>query len=184
MNVDNIEIIIGGKTFTFAVEVERDDDMEAPWDNSDGHGPVSDWTSRDKRPGELVLSASRSMKRYYNFAEACRIALRDGWGHLASKPATPETPRQKAARAARADFEYLREWCNDEWYYVGVIVTLLDEEGEKTEISESLWGLESEDEDNLRETARTLADEMAGGYDVSWGEVTKTSYARFEGGAQ
>ena len=33
----------------FAVMVEPDDGMRAPWEEHDGHGIVSEWTSRDKR---------------------------------------------------------------------------------------------------------------------------------------
>lgn len=68
--------------FELAVTIEPDSDSGAPWEESDGHGPVSDWTTRDKAPGELVLSHDRSAKRFYDYAEACRIARRDGWGSL------------------------------------------------------------------------------------------------------
>lgn len=67
---------------TFRVRTEYDDCHGAPWDEEDGHGPVSDWTSRGKLPGELVLCEDRGKRRYYDFAEACRIARRDGWGFL------------------------------------------------------------------------------------------------------
>lgn len=40
----------------YRAEVHHDSDMGAPWEEHYGHGPVSDWTIRDKRPGELVLS--------------------------------------------------------------------------------------------------------------------------------
>jgi hypothetical protein len=62
------------------VNIEHDDSHGAPWDEHDGHGPVSDWTRRDKRPGELILSTDRGFKRFYDLAEANRIARRDGWG--------------------------------------------------------------------------------------------------------
>lgn len=56
------------------------DGSDAPWERDDGHGPVSDWTTRDKAPGELELHSVSRSKLYYDFAEACRIARRDGWG--------------------------------------------------------------------------------------------------------
>lgn len=70
---------------SYSVRIEHDHDYGAPWDNEDGHGPVSDWTTRAKRPGEMVLSESYGKKRFYNFAEACRIARRDRWGALPEK---------------------------------------------------------------------------------------------------
>ena len=42
--------------WTFAAEVHRDDSFGAPWLEHDGHGEVTDWTTRDKAPGELVLA--------------------------------------------------------------------------------------------------------------------------------
>lgn len=68
--------------FTLHATIEPDTEYGTPWDNEDGHGPVSDWTTRDKLPGELILSNDRSSKRFYDFAEACRMARRDGWGFL------------------------------------------------------------------------------------------------------
>ena len=56
----------------FRVEVEADEGHETPWDYEDGHGPVSDWTRRDKRPGERVLCSDRSSKRFYDFAQAVK----------------------------------------------------------------------------------------------------------------
>lgn len=172
--MERIQLIIGGKELTFSVKFERDADSGAPWENSDCHGPVSDWERRDKRPGELVLNSGRGGKRFYDFAEACHIARRDGWDAHPYNDGT-ETKRQQAAKSAMADYEYLREWCNDQWEYVGVIVTLLDDEGEETEVSESLWGVESRG-DYHHEQARILADDLAGGYGVRWGEVEKETF--------
>lgn len=67
--------------FTLSAMLRPDDCSGSPWDNEDGHGPVTDWTTRAKRPSERVLIGERrGHNRYYDFAEACRIALRDGWG--------------------------------------------------------------------------------------------------------
>lgn len=169
-----IELSIGGKDFTFAVEFIDDVDSGAPWDNSDCHGVVTDWEDRDKRPGELILNSGRHGKRFYDFAASCRLALRDRWDAAPYNDGS-ETKRQQAAKAARADFEYLRAWCNDEWRYVGVVVTLLDDEGEKTEVTDSLWGVETFGDHHEAE-ARTMADELLGGYGVSWGEVEKETF--------
>jgi hypothetical protein len=43
---DTIEI----NGLTFRVTVERDEDMGEPWKEHDGHGVVSNWTTRSKSP--------------------------------------------------------------------------------------------------------------------------------------
>lgn len=150
-----------GDTFShdgreFRINIVDDEDSGAPWDRADGHGVVSDWTTRDKRPGERVLNTDRSSKRYYDVQASIAIAKRDGWD------AQPYggTKGERAARAVDADFEYLRRWCNDQWRYVGVVVTLLDEDGEDAGESESLWGIESESDDYIAETAREYAGQI------------------------
>ncbi|MDC8987012.1 hypothetical protein [Pseudomonas aeruginosa] len=183
--MERIELNIGGKDFVFAVDFEDDYDAGAPWEMADGHGPVTGWERRNKRPGELVLNSDRGAKRFYDFAEACRIALRDGWGlsedslaDWTERAGRTPTRRQIAAAAALSDFEYLRGWCVDQWRYVGVVVTLLDPQGEKTEVSDSLWGVETL-HDFHHETARQLADELAHGYGVRWTEAQKPTYEYF-----
>lgn len=72
--------------FTLTARIAPDNHMGEPWNEHDGHGEVSDWTTRDKRPGELELSrqgcggASGLSRRFYDFAAACRTARADGWG--------------------------------------------------------------------------------------------------------
>jgi hypothetical protein len=79
--------------FTFAVSIEHDDSAGLPWENEDGHGPVSDWRKAgyngraSKAPGELLLcddnpSGLRGTRaaRFYDYATACKVALRDQWG--------------------------------------------------------------------------------------------------------
>ncbi|CAN7776744.1 hypothetical protein [Caballeronia sp. LjRoot31] len=73
-------ITFQGRTYRFRVNVQFDEHMGEPWKEHDGHGPVSDWTTRDKGPGEWVLANDGSHKRYYDAAEANLLAKRDGWG--------------------------------------------------------------------------------------------------------
>lgn len=74
------EEIIKKEGYVFKVFLPDDPDMDAPWDNADGHGPVSEWTRRDKRPGEWELNSDHGSKRFYDAQEANKIAKRDGWG--------------------------------------------------------------------------------------------------------
>lgn len=185
----------------YQVEIAPDYDHGAPWDEEDGHGPVTGWESRSKAPGELVLSTDRGKSRFYDFAEAVRIARQDGWGFAAGRvqtsrnahhgkrkfratftgradlegfgpdinaaisdlyrahKATFPTARAYHAAAARADYEYLRRWCADQWWYVGVVVREV-RNGSPVGPSESLWGIESEDSDYIAQVARDLAAQL------------------------
>lgn len=169
--------VIGDTTFTFRVTVEQDTDSGAPWENEDGHGPVSEWVTRDKRPGELVLNTDRNSKRFYDFAEACRQALAGGWD---AKPYNTgaETKRQQAAKAARANFEHLRGWIVGDWTYNGVTVTVLDEDGEDTDVTSSLWGVDDCDPNYPQEVAADLIAELVDSYGKAWGKVAKETFAR------
>lgn len=137
--------------FQVSVSIEHDSDMGPPWENAEGHGPVSDWTTRDKRPGERILSADGSLKRFYDVQEATAIAKRDGWD---APPYKTGTKGERAARAVQADFDNLREWCNDQWFYVGLVVKVSVMGVELG--SASLWGLESNCEDYIAECAPDL----------------------------
>lgn len=147
---------------TYAAKLERDDDHGAPWDEECGHGNVSDWTTRDKAPGEMILTEDRRAKRFYDFQGAVKLAKRDGWN---AKPyvVPGETKGQRARKAALADFDRLRAWCNDDWCYVGVIVAPVcpccDEV--KEDDAQSLWGIESDAGEYLFEVAQELAEELA-----------------------
>ncbi len=156
------------KGHTFVVNFEHDSDTGAPWDETDCHGPVSAWANRDKKPGEWVLSSDRFSKRFYDYAEAMRIAKRDGWGlgdddkaTLAKRIGkTPETltPGEIRAEAVRKDFEYLKGWANDDWHYVGVCVRHVSD---YVNGQYGLWGMQSDDDEGLTEAAYQLADERA-----------------------
>lgn len=137
INEGNIKI--SGTPFTARITVERDDCSGAPWEDCDGHGIVSQWTTRDKQAGERVLCSDRHSKRFYNVAESIAIAKRDGWG---APPYKTGTKGEQAARAVESDFEFLKGWANDDWFYAVVTVKLLDEDGKEI-ASDSLGGVET-----------------------------------------
>lgn len=130
--------------YTFRVTYERDDDMREPWKENDGHGIISDWTRRDKNPGERVLCEDRGSRRYYDVQETMKLAKKDGWGcshsrYVDSIPNTTDKTKhhehhvywhghttQGAALACAVDedFENLRAWCADEWEWTCVRVYL------------------------------------------------------------
>ena len=142
--------------YTITIEVENDEDNDAPWDNDDGHGSVSDWRSRySKQPGERILHSDRNSCRFYNWQEAMQLAKRDGWGldddgkaKLAKslrKSVDQLTAGEIREEVVRRDFEYLRGWCNDEWHYVGYTATITDEDGNDVDYNDSCWGFDDED---------------------------------------
>ena len=152
---ESFDFNVSGQYFT--ADLVYDHDTGAPWDESEGHGVVSEWTTRAKAPGELILAKDGRARRFYALAGSIAIAKRDGWDS-APYGKLGETAGQRAERAARADYEYLRAWCNDSWFYCGVIVRKAGSCA-CCAASESLWGVESNG-DYPREVALELAAEM------------------------
>lgn len=141
----------------FMVKIYEDTDMGMPWDEHDGHGIVTDWERRPKMPGEMILCEDGRSRRFYDFAASCKRALADGWD---CPPYGQGTPRQRAARAAMNDFLRLRDFCQGGWHWCGIEVIPIDEDGgESADISASLWGIESDSDEYMRELAFELAAE-------------------------
>ena len=154
---DGDTIELDGRSFT--VKFPDDDFGRTPWEDDDGAGIVTDWTSRDKAPGERVLNTDGGSKRYYDFAGTLAKAKRDGWGladaekaALARELGREPSKAEIAVKAVERDFNRMRRWCNDQWRYVGVVVTD-DETGEH----DSLWDIESDCDEYLAEVAHELA---------------------------
>jgi hypothetical protein len=139
--------------FTFVANIYYAEDFGPPWKEHDGHGPVSDWTKRPKGPGEMILHQDCGSYHYYNFAEAVKIAKREGW----DAPPYGGTKEERAHRAAMADYQYLRRWCNDDWQWVGISVVL---HGEQDQFAHAVWGIESDAAECLKEVRVTLADDL------------------------
>lgn len=139
--------------FTITAKTEYDDCMSQPWNEECGHGPVRSLSrySDRKAPSEMLLGEGWA----YDFAEACKIALRDGWG-IAGGKMEGESAKAYAARCAMADFKHLQAWCNDDWHYCVLVVTVHCEGVEMA--FESLGGMYSGDDDYLTETANELAE--------------------------
>ena len=158
MNDDTFE----HKGYTFRVEILTDEN-DSPWEQEDGHGPVTGWTRRDKLPGEWVLCSDRFSKRYYNFQEAMQTAKIDRWD---APPYGVGTKGEQALRAVTADYEWLRRWCAGDWYYVTLRVTLMkeDEDGGlvKTDLDDYLGAVEYDYRQSgfWMECAKEMADDL------------------------
>lgn len=149
---DTIEI----DGFDLSIRLLPDDGMGPPWEAHDGHGPVTDWTDRDKLPGELILSTDGRYRRYYDIAAATRTARADGWGCERGQ-LEGESAGAYAYRAARADFDRLKAWCDDQWGWIGVVVVV---KRQGVELGRAgLWGIEDDAGGYLVEVANNLIDE-------------------------
>lgn len=80
---------------------------------------------------------------------------RDGWGlhpreieKLATRLGRNPTKKEITAEAVEHDFEYLRRWCNDDWYWCGYVVKI-----DGTDYHESLWGIDSDSQKEFEEEA-------------------------------
>lgn len=155
---DSITTRAGG--FDVTATIHEDGDAETPWDGEDGHGPVSEWTNRAKRPGERVLieDSRGKQRRLYDVTAALEIARRDGWD---AEPYGTGTKRERAARAVEADFKYLRAYCRDEWQYVGVVLSVSRRGIVLDKHAASLWRIEANcgHNDYLTEVANELLPE-------------------------
>lgn len=143
------------------VRCKFDRDHGLPWKEEEGHGPVSEWVTRDKGPGERVLCEDRRSKLYYDFAAAMKMAKRDGWGISEERKAALEkqegvilTKAGIAALAVEADFDLLRRWCNNDWQYIVLYVTLHNAAGSQLDI-DTVGGM-SNDGDYWKEEAADM----------------------------
>lgn len=126
---------------TWIIKFEQDNDVGAPWDFSDYHGPVrrsgyrhSMYGEREKKkPSERPLNNPdrNGYQFYYDWQAAIKKAKAEGWG-------TNEAPGDYLA-AVEADFEYLRGWIRGDWSYMWVQVQCV----EHPHFEDSCGGLES-----------------------------------------
>lgn len=141
---DSITCEVDG--FTVTARIYNDDDNSPPWERDCAHGDVTDWMpSYDggtMSKGWVVLCTDRSSLRAYDMAGAVRTALADGWGVPGGR-LKGERKRAYAVRAAEHDFEVLKAWCNDDWRYVGVAVTVSRDDVDLTgEYDHAVWGVD------------------------------------------
>lgn len=162
----------------FEMAIFGDDDNSPPWERSDGHGPVRYLDdSEPLRRRETVLCDLRRGRYVYDVSAAILQASREGWGlspeslqRFAQRIGKKPTKAQIRMEAIREDMRFLREWCADDWCYVGVSVRILDSESEPIgdDYEHALWGVESNSADYLQEVAAGLADEILSERRAAW----------------
>jgi len=152
---DSISCEVEG--FTIVATIERDLDYGPPWRESDCHGIVSEWRPKNtKRPGERILSQDRGSCRFYDWEASMQKAKTDGWS------SGDGTPGQRAERAVQKDFEVLKAWCEDEWCYCGIVLSVSKNGVDLEEHAASLWGIELNFPDSNNEYLLEVANDMIG----------------------
>jgi hypothetical protein len=164
--------VIEVQGMNFKITLEHDEDTSPPWKECDGHGPVSGWEwHANKRPGDRVLCADGTVRRFYDFQAAVQQAKREGWG----APGEFRTKGEQANAAALADFDYLRRWCNGDWEYVVLGVHLLDDSDLDMGESEYLGGVEYDPNDTsyVAEMAEDLAKQIISRIEMPFMDVVE-----------
>jgi hypothetical protein len=147
-------------------------DTEAghPWAESGGHGDVEDFPAGNVPSGWTEIGDhGRSSVWAYNTCGAMTKAIKDGWGIDADDLAywrkrTGNPKLGKAYAAVLADREFLRRYLAQDWYYIGITVTVHDADGNACGSSSSLWGIEYDphsDDGYIRETLGDLVHDAA-----------------------
>ena len=157
------------KGITFKVHTERDDDHDAPWEDGDGRGIVTDWLGSyglrevvandyDGHTLRLLGREEYGRARYFDMTATRSKALDEGWGlsdEDRAKLPDGYTDEQLLDAIVEKEYEHCEGWACDDWQYIGVIVSLPG-----TGIEASLWGIESNAGEYLTEVARELADQI------------------------
>lgn len=152
---------IEAHSLTFKVEIVQDNDSGKPWKECEGFGPVREaekgYYDRylTKKPGERVLHlGDRNCYSWvYDWQGAIALAKRDDWGvSPENRPDNWEklSAKQQREIAVQHDFDFLKAWCDEDWVWSGICVTLLieGEDGDLApydgdlDLSDSLWSVE------------------------------------------
>lgn len=132
---DSIECEIDGVEYTARIEHDID---PTPFDD-DCHGKVTERTRRVKGAGERVACVDRGgfHFRYYDWQGTMERAKREGWS---AEPHDKGTRGERAARAVERDYQAIRGWFADEWFYCGIVIGASKEGVEIDDHCASLWG--------------------------------------------
>lgn len=135
----------------FVVRWFYDEDSTPPWKKQDMLSWVSDWTQNRKGAGERILCKDRRSFLFYDFKCAVKKARSGGM------------KGEDAVKAVEFEFNWLRRWCDDKWFYCGIEVSKGEDGIEVSEVGgcASLWGVESDaSEDYFEDIIRDLMREV------------------------
>lgn len=147
----------GGRLFR--LDIVADDSGETPWSDDEClSGVVSEWLTPDDwkaadDQGLIALATNSNSRtpyrRYFDRALAITNLIQIGGCDPVS-----------AAGQADQLIGRCRAWLNDDWRYVGVVVTLGDSMGRLSPEREAAYGFESDDAEGISTGAEGLADEI------------------------
>lgn len=156
-----------------------DHDMGRPWGERDGNVNIYELRG-DKKPSEIILKTNGSTTWAYDIQEAIALAKRESWG-IDPRGTQNLTKKQRLLLAVEHNVEMWRGLLNDDWFYAGVVCTVLDSEGGETDISDSCWGFETLNdyhETAGREMAESLAESTHKARSHQWRAALKEARAR------
>ena len=148
-----MEHVIEGRVYN--IDFFPDQSMGPPWEEHDGHGAVSEWTTRSKRPGERIIAAHHNSRQFYDYDGAIKKAKAEGWSVANSEGMTPA---QIATAAVEADFKYLKSYIDGVWAWAVVRTTAPNGD------SNCLGGIQSNDQEYINQCGIDLAVEMHDDY--------------------
>jgi hypothetical protein len=152
------------------VKLEYDTDGGPPWEDGD-EGKMRDVDRYAEHPAqrngdEYLIGDGRGGQMIWTPPKEMRVLthayyLRDFHGY-AMQPAMEEARRRVEERR-----RWLERWCQDDWCYAGLVVSIYETEedaaGDENEIAmDSLWGIDH-DRDNdeyLQETANDMVSNL------------------------
>lgn len=146
------------------IEWQYDQHSGEPWKECDGSGPVSEWRPKDsKKPGERELLRDGASRRFYDWEAAIKQARKEGWGlgingytALMCELRRVPTAKQVRERAVKNNYEWLWDWCHDNWHWCGIVVIDI-----QSGVERSLWSIESTNEHGYHEEIITdLVEDM------------------------
>lgn len=114
------------------------------------------WTVRQREGGDWVAEGGTST--------AIAPTSHEAVSTLFNLHRKTMSPRQYIAAAVERDYKRLLDWVTGEWRYVGVVVTLADDDGitPRPLYRESIGGIESDDLEHFAEVAHELASQICG----------------------
>lgn len=141
-NESNIYDSVTDGDFTYTIEREQDTDYN-PLEDEDGHGVVSDWTSRRKYPSEVIIADDHGTRRYYDIQASIANFTKFG-GFTATDG---KTLKQVVAEAVERDKDFLERWFSDK-VWCDIIRVKVTFKGFTLECDSCLGGVYSDSPDS------------------------------------
>jgi hypothetical protein len=167
--------------YRFRVNYPNDEDHEAPWNDGDGQGIVIEPNryTQAKKPGWRVLhSGDRWDKWYFDWQGTIAKAKLEGWGlgpegiaALAWKLKRDPTPGEINEEAVEQNFQWMRGFLRDDWWYCAIIITHLPDPDDDTvprdyHPDHACWGFDTSSPEYIAEETDSMIDNYIGELDT------------------